>query len=334
MTGGECQMRTHTLAKIVNLVKSIIRLPRRRKRGRPYIYSLKSIAVFFYAMILKKVTRFKTMHSMLTNNPSLASVCGFRRGIPNRTTLARRFKALYGFIKEQIQYMGNVLVSKKTTTSTICSVDSTLHQACGNIWHKKHKKANFVPPGLRNIDKDADWGKSEYKGWVYGYKTHLISTSSFHKIAVPLYCEITPANKSDCPTAKGISREFWPGKIKYLLGDKGYDDKTLRRICQRAKAVLITPMRRYKHMHPERKQWLKFYRSKIGRKRYSQRAKTIEPLFGHIKDLFNTEKLLMKGLQNVRPFLALCVWIYQTLIYYNHIYQRPLRRLRNLACAV
>ena len=327
-------MKLHTLHKIINVVKSIIRLPRVKKRGRPCIYSIRKIAIFFHAMILKKVTRFKTMHNLLISNPSLALVFGFKGCIPHRTTLARRFKALYGFVKEQIRHMGNLLIGKRISANNMCSVDSTMHSACGNIWHMKHKKINFIPPKLRNIDKDADWGKSEYKGWVYGYKTHLISTSSFHKTPLPLYCEITPANNSDCPTAKSIFKSFWPKGLKYLLADKGYDDKTLRNICQRVKAILITPMKRYAHMRIERKNWLKFYRSKIGRKRYSQRAKTVEPLFSHIKELFGIQKLVVKGLQNVQSFLSLCIWIYQTLIYYNFVYQRPLRRLKGLVCAI
>jgi len=327
-------MKLHTLDKIINVVKSIIRLPRIRKRGRPFIYPAKAVAVFFHTMILKGISRFKTMHNFLISNPSLAQTFGFKELIPDRTTLTRRFKALYGFVKEQIKHLGNVLTAKRISASNMCSVDSTMHKACGNIWHKKHKKINFIPPRLRNIDKDADWGKSQYKGWVFGYKTHLVATSSFYKPAVPLYCEITPANNSDCPTAKGIFKQFWSERTKYLLADKGYDDKSLRSKCLEAHAVLITPMKRYGHMRPERKIWLKFYRSKIGRKRYSQRAKTIEPLFSHLKGLFNIEKLTLKGLQNVRTFLSLCVWIYQTLIYYNFIYQRPLRRLKDLVCAV
>jgi hypothetical protein len=334
MTGGECPMNLHTLAKIVNVVKSIIRLPRKKKRGRPCIYSLRKIAIFFYAVIFKGITCFKTMRDFLINNPSVASVFGFKERIPHRTTLARRFKSIYVFVKEQIQHMGNMFVSKRIAARNMCSVDSTMHHACGNIWHKKHKKINFIPPKLRNIDKDADWGKSEYKGWVFGYKTHLVATSSFFKIPVPLYCEITPANDSDRTLAKSIFNSFWPKKIKYLLADKGYDDKRLRDRCLKSDAFLVTPMRRYKHMHPERKRWLKFYRSKTIRKRYSQRAKTIEPLIGHIKELFNIEKLVVKGLQNVQSFLSLCVWGYQTLIYYNFVYQRPLRRLKNLVCAV
>jgi hypothetical protein len=274
------------------------------------------------------------MRDFLINNPSVALTFGFKEHIPHRTTLARRFKSIYEFVKEQIQHMGNKLISKKIAASSMCSIDSTLHHACGNIWHKRHKKTNFIPPKLRNIDKDADWGKSEYRGWVYGYKTHLVATSAFHKLPVPLYCEITPANASDRTIAKGIFKDFRPERIGYLLADKGYDDGGLRDICQRTKTVLINPMIRYKKMNPERKKCLAFYRSKMGKKRYSQRSKTIEPLIGHVKELFNTKKLIMKGLENVQSFLSLCVWIYQTLIYYNFVYQRPLRRLKNLVCAV
>lgn len=251
-----------------------------------------------------------------------------------------------GFMRESIAKNGLVWLQKSPMLSKLKTISQKeriyLNSfICKRLHHRNiilfgHvcKKSNFIPPKLRNIDKDADWGKSEYKGWVFGYKTHLVATSSFHKVAVPLYCEITPANNSDCPTAKGIFKNFWPERIKYLLADKGYDDKTLRSICQRAKSLLITPMKRYKHMNPERKSCLKFYRSKAGRKRYSQRAKTIEPLIGHIKELFNTEKLQIKGLKNVQSFLSLCVWIYQTLIYYNFIYQRPMRRLKDLVCAL
>ena len=65
-------MKTHTLDKIIKFVKSLIRLPRMRKRGRPFTYSAKAITVFFHTMILKGITRFKTMHNFLIHNPSTA----------------------------------------------------------------------------------------------------------------------------------------------------------------------------------------------------------------------------------------------------------------------
>lgn len=327
-------MKTPILDKIINIVKTAIKAPRRKKRGKPFKYSVKDIAVFFHIMTLKRITHFKTMRRFLINNSVAAQGCGFKKSIPDRTTLSRRFKKMYEFIKEQVEHMGVVFTNKKLSTARICSVDSSMHKAHGNVWHRKHKRINFMPPKLRNIDRDANWGVSEYKKWVYGYKTHLIATSPFKKVSIPLYCEITSANESDCKISKAIFRDFWPKRAKYLIADKGYDDKSLRGICQRARALLITPMKRNKNMNPERKKYLAIYRSKTGRKIYSQRSKTIEPLYGHIKDLFDIEKLKIKGLKNVKSFLALCVWVYQTLIYYNFIYQRPLRRLKDLVCAV
>ena len=327
-------MKTPILDKIITVVKSIIKAPRKKKRGKPFTYSVKNIAVFFYIMTLKRITHFKTMHRFLVNNNAIARLCGFKDIIPDRTTLSRRFKAVALFIKEQVRHMGKLFTGKRITSSQICSVDSTMHRACGNIWHKKHRKIDYIPPKLRNIDKDAGWGVSEYKNWIYGYKTHLISTSSFKKTAVPLCCEVTSANEPDSKTAKGVFRNFWIKGTKYLLGDKGYDDKSLRDICERTKALLITPMKRYGNMNPERKKYLAIYKSKTGRKIYPQRSKTIEPLFGHIKELFGIEKLQLKGLKNVQSFLSLCVWVYQALIYYNFIYQRPLKRLKDLVCAV
>jgi hypothetical protein len=318
----------------VSVVKSIIKAPCRKKRGKPFIYSVKNIAVFFHIMILKRITHFKTMRRFLVNNPITARLCGFKKSIPDRTTLSRRFKDMYEFVKEQVQYVGRILIEKKVSNPRLSSIDSTMHKACGNIWHKKHKKINYIPPKLRNIDKDAGWGVSEYKNWVYGYKTHLISTSSFKRTALPLCCDITSTNKPDCKPTKEAFKNLMPKGLKYLLADKGYDDKSLRGICQRAKALLITPMKRHRNMNPERKKYLAIYISKTGRKIYSQRSKTIEPLFGHIKELFGIERLSLKGLKNVQSFLSLCVWTYQTLVYYNYIYQRPLKRLKDLVCAV
>jgi len=78
--------------------------------------------ITYFTMILKGITRFKAMHNFLISDPYLASACGFKEHVPDRTTLARRFKALYAFVKEQIQHMGNVLMLKKTTAGTMCSV--------------------------------------------------------------------------------------------------------------------------------------------------------------------------------------------------------------------
>jgi hypothetical protein len=41
------------LDKIINIVESVIKLSRRRKRVKPFVYSAKNMGVFFHSMILK-----------------------------------------------------------------------------------------------------------------------------------------------------------------------------------------------------------------------------------------------------------------------------------------
>ena len=48
-------------------------------------------------------------------------------------------------------------------------------KAKGSVWHKSSMKKGIVPcPG---IDTDARWGYSHTKGWIFGYKLHLTSTT-------------------------------------------------------------------------------------------------------------------------------------------------------------
>lgn len=329
--GGECQMKLHILEKIIKVVRSIIKLPRIKKRGRKFIYKPKDIAIMFAVMILKGIDKFKSMHKYLTDNEKIAKLLNFKDSIPDRTTLSRRFKNIYGFIKEQVKHLGSLFLKKKLSGDSMISIDSTMHHACGNIWHKKHKKANVIPDKLRNIDKDAHWGYSQYKHWVYGYKTHLLTTSSFKSVPLPIDCEITTANITDSKIAVNLLSEL-PEDNRFVLGDKGYDVKALRTICAKSESILITPIR--KNRSKKNLDYAKSYRSQIGKKRYAQRGKTIEPLFGYIKDLFLTHKLVMKGLENVKSYLSIIVWLYQTLIYYNFICKRPLRRIKYLVCAV
>ena len=51
-------------------------------------------------------------------------------------------------------------------------------------------------PCSAGIDTDARWGYSHTKkGWVFGYKLHLTSTTG--KIVVPLTADVTTANVPD-----------------------------------------------------------------------------------------------------------------------------------------
>ncbi len=88
--------------------------------------------------------------------------------------------------------MGNLFVTDRLVDSSISAVDSTLMKAKGPVWHKSSMEKGIVP--CSDIDTDARWGYSHTKGWVFGYKLHLTSTTG--KIVVTYnsrcnYCECT-----------------------------------------------------------------------------------------------------------------------------------------------
>ena len=78
---------------------------------------------------------------------------------------------------------------------SITAIDSTLLKAKGSgVWHKSSMKKGIVPRS--GIDIDTRWGYSRTKGWVFGYKLHLASTTA-GALVVPLTADVTTANIPD-----------------------------------------------------------------------------------------------------------------------------------------
>ena len=107
--------------------------------------------------------------------------CGLSR-VPSRRTFDRRLATLSTDIKNRITTMGEIFVRDKIVDPSILSADSTLIKAKGHVWHKSSIKQKVVPRS--GIDKDAKWGFSSTKGWIFGYKLQLISSTA--SIIVPL----------------------------------------------------------------------------------------------------------------------------------------------------
>jgi hypothetical protein len=55
-------------------------------------------------------------------------------------------------------------------------------------------KKGIVPRS--GIDTDARWGYSHTKGWIFGYKLNMVSSTG-SSIIVPLSADITTANVQD-----------------------------------------------------------------------------------------------------------------------------------------
>ncbi len=254
-------------------------------------------------------------------NRKLAVACGLIT-IPSRRTFDRRLKTMSTDIKDRISTMGQLFVVEGLVVDhSITAIDSTLLKAKGSVWHKSSMEKGVVPcPG---IDTDARWGYSHTKGWVFGYKLHLTSTTG--ELVVPLTADVTTANIPDnqmyvplTTTSFSSSSVFYLPSALYMAADLGYDDKKLYEYSKKTLGIdLVCPVERYKSSSKKRLELVCFYESALGQVIYNQRGISIEPMIEHIKSVFKIDPLPARGFPAVSAIVLLSVLLYQLVIYYN-----------------
>ena len=252
-------------------------------------------------------------------NHKLALACGLIT-IPSRRTFDRRLKTISTDIKERISTMGYLFVIEVWYDPSITAIDSTLIKAKGHVWHKSSMEKGIVPcPG---IDTDARWGYSHTKGWIFGYKLHLTSTTG--DLIVPLTADVTTANIQDNQMYVSLTSSsiliciLFTILPCYMIADPGYDDKKLYEYSKKTLGIdLVCPVERYENTSKERLELVCFYQSVLGQAIYSHRGISIEPLIEHIKSVFRIDPLSVRGLHTVSAIVLLSVLLYQLMVYYN-----------------
>jgi hypothetical protein len=151
------------------------------------------------------------------------------------------------------------------------------------------------------IDIDARWGYSHTKGWVFGYKLHLTSTTA-GALVVPLTDDVTTTNVQDnhmCITLTSSFLIFVLPCVLYIIADPGYDDKKLYVLYSKKifGIDLVCPVERYESTSKKRIELVCFYESERGQTIYNQRMISIEPLIEHIKSVFKIDQLPAHGFQ-------------------------------------
>jgi hypothetical protein len=198
--------------------------------------------------------------------------------------------------------MGNLFAADGLADPSIVAVDSTLMKAKGPLWHKSSMKKGIVP--CQGIDTDARWGYSRTKGWIFGYKLHLICTTG--KIVVPLIADVTTtANVQDNQmyrtlTSSSSSSVFSLPSVLYMIADPGYDDKKLYGYSKKVLGIdLVCPVERFECTSKKRLDLVFFYQSALGQTIYSKRRISIEPLIEYIKSIFRIYSLPERGFHTV-----------------------------------
>jgi Transposase DDE domain len=224
------------LVQLIRLVESIPSPPPPpRRRGRPIVYSEKLFMKALVVMIVRRLHRVGELLAVLdepTSEMSMVRDSLSEEGrFPTRRTFQRLLKALPESLPEQIGCLGRHLVEMLKpweSRGRAVALDSTVLQVKGGVWHNKDKKAGKVPH--TSIDTEADWTKSGWHGWVYGWKLHLAICVC--EVWIPLAARLTPANTADNLLAPYLIEQL-PDEARFVLGDIHYNAPNVREACLR-----------------------------------------------------------------------------------------------------
>jgi hypothetical protein len=172
-------------------------------------------------------------------------------------------------------------------------------------------------------------GYSHTKGWIFGYKLHITSTTAAAAgdLIVPLKADVTTANVQDnqiyvtltssspsCPSSSVFSLP----SVLHMATDPGYDDRKLYEYSRKALGMdLVCPVERHKNNSKKRLEIVCFYQSGLGQSIYNRRGTSIEPLIEHIKSVFRIDPSPVRGFRAVSAIVLLSVLLYQLMVYYN-----------------
>lgn len=301
------------------------------KHGRPFLYKQESMIVFFMWMQFKRIYDFKAQWRWLTQHEEQLAVLGWSK-VPHRTTLSRRYKRLFSVLQDFTAFLGETTCELSAETCTRhLNEDKSLFKAQGNVWHQKHRRQNYIPKGLRNLDTDATWSKSGYHGWVYGYGLHLTSTQA----GFPVLMEVETGSFSE---KEALTRkESWilkRLKPETVCGDDAYTKALRIRRWAKEEVILVTPALRWKKGRYAQA-YRRFIRHDIEIANLLKQRKTaIEPVFDLIAKLIGTtgkqKQLFKQTIQNVRTHIALGVLSLQIAMIANSIWNLPFRTISQI----
>jgi hypothetical protein len=292
------------ILKIMVDVLPVISLPPRV--GRPYVYQPVVLVCCILVMLAKHLS-VRGLYQFLTCNEAQAvavrAVIPFPDGkIPSRRTFDRRLIQAVLSLQLYMVAATTLMVNKFHIGIARLSLDNRMFEAVGAIWHRKHQKAGIIPDKLRNVDTTAGWGKSHYRGWVFGHGLDVFVTTG--KLVVPVLAVSRSLTIRGNTAAKQITH-LLPQVIRGVVSaDSEYEDSVLtHKIRDTGRSLHVSSKN-----HPDQ----------IPTSRTYQRRKvTVEPFFERFLLAFIARgKLDRKGPQ-AWPHLVGCCLLYQLMVIHN-----------------
>lgn len=171
----------------------------------------------------------------------------------------------------------------------------------GPVWHQKQKKQGIMPERLHGVDREAAWGVSKAKGWIYGHGTFMLTP---YDIPIVGIFQWMPNSGNE---AKRMGTEIvrYRGFVKKIFMDSKADDKDLYwSLKNNHKIQLVTSPRKGMNKSPERKLMIKDMLTNRNELDYKKRSTTVEPMQGLVDDIFELERCWMRGDANNRWLFA------------------------------
>ena len=290
-----------------------------RGRGRPPVYSDRLFLQGLVIMIVRRLETVPLLVAVLAADTAemarVRAVLAVDGRLPQRRTWERRLARVPASLPAQIGCLGRALVEVTRAWAAhgrAVALDSTLLRAPGGVWHAKHRAANWLP--VVTLDVDADWGRSGWHGWVYGWKLHVASLVG-HAF-IPLAAELTTASVHDAAVAPALLDEL-PLDTRYVLGDTHYQMAELHDHCARHGRTLIashwTPVPEPDPGKPVRAIF------------HALRHVAAENLHELVKDAFGLHGAVpTTGELATQRWVLGCIFVYQVALWYRHEQGLPL----------
>ena len=299
--------------------------PAERKRGRRKTYPDRMFLKALVIMIIRQVHTPSGFLAIL--GQATPEMQGLRQELslpdgrfPCRRTWERRLAAIPDTLPAQIACLGSFLLELLglwAKAACAAAIDSTVLTARGGVWHKKDREKGVVPH--TSIDTEAQWTKSGWHGWVYGWKLHLVVTAAC-QVWLPLAAELTPANVADNEQAPALI-EVLPAGLHFLLGDQHYHDQALSQQCDSRGCTLVTSFTGKNNPYPHSDAGVE-----VRKILHKIRSIAIENFNEHFKAIFDVHGAVpTKGAVATRRFVLGAVLVYQLAILYCFLQNLDLR---------
>ena len=312
--------------------------PRTGPGRPPYFDDWKMAALILIAILAQRKSKSAQYRFLCTHRQKFQRWLSLLR-FPTRSTYFLRYRRAHRLFQGAIRLHGRYAIEKGLADATVVAVDKSLLTARGPRWNRKDRKANRIPPGLRGVDRDSQWGYSSHHGWVQGYSYEVVVTAPKKGPVWPLLASADTANVSEHVSFAGKIQAL-PAEARHVLADGGYDknehgeriehhpDRRPNRrhfVCPAGPLFQPNPPSGYRLTRKEqRSRQLRvrragYFKNPKGQRLYARRGTTVEPFNEWFKRLFGlSDQVWHRGLDNNKTQVLAALFAYQLLLRHNH----------------